>query len=98
MNYDLKRAAELIEEQTCYKGRDAENLASRIPNLHPSLKVCVEAWLEGKEPNYIFEDISLSYIRKKENTPYILALFTLSTLMKHPELIGTYIEMEYYLK
>lgn len=85
--YDIEKAKELILSEG-YEGPILANArAENIRKLHPDVWPAVKAWLNGEYLEREYQGITFELIMKKEKTTYIDAIFCMSTLMKHPEII-----------
>ena len=98
MNYDKEKAKELIKKEMRCNNSDAERLAHRIQYLHPSLEPYVQLWLNGKNEEYSFHGVSTTIIMEKERCSYIIALYRMSSLIKNPHFIDSYLKRELYIQ
>ena len=98
MNYDKEKAKELIKKEMGCNNSDAERLAERIQYLHPSLEPYVQSWLNGENKECTFNNVSTTIIMNKEKCSYILALYSMSTLIENPHLIESYLEMDFIIQ
>lgn len=92
LDIDLEKAAKLIEIETNSRPILANVMAKQLTAVHEDLYPIVEAWLNGERPDFQFQDISISYIQNREKGPYVSSIFTMSTLLKNPEMIKGYKE------
>lgn len=83
--YDVEKAKELLIAEGSHGRGLSEVVANNIANLHPDLWPAVTAWLNGEFTEYEFQGITLTQVMNKEKTSYINAIFSMSSLIKHPE-------------
>ena len=87
---NLQTATEKISNETNCTKAIAEKMAHQLQHVNEALSPCVEAWLIGEEIDFTFNTIALSEIIEKEKTPYVHAIFRMSTLIDNPEWVEHY--------
>lgn len=92
LNIDIDKATEKIEKELNLQPKTAAIMAKNLFNLHENLFPIIEGWLEGKCEDVEFNGITMSYIMKKEKTPFIDAVFSMSYLIENPDKIDFYKE------
>ena len=90
MKINLQFATEKIANETQCGIQIAEKMAHQLQNVNEELVSCVEAWLLGEERDFTFKTVTLFEIIKKEETPYIHAVFRMNTLINNPEWVEHY--------
>lgn len=92
LNIDVEKAAKKMETELSLRPMTALIMAKNLFNLHEDLFPVIEKWYEGTRVEIEFNGITLDYIMKKERTPYIDAVYTMSWLMENPNRIDFYKE------
>lgn len=83
LNIDIEKAKRKIMEETNSSYDMACSIAEQFKTYHPALFPVIEAWLNGEEPEFEFEGITLSYIKeKKHSNNYLTTFSTMSLLLK----------------
>ena len=90
LNINIDKAAEKIAKEKHISINSAYSDAKALKNYHPDLFPIIEAWLSGEEREFEFQDISLSYIMKKQNCCYISSLSRMSVLLEDPDSVERY--------
>ena len=91
MAMKLSIAAEKIADETGVDMETAEVMAKQLQKLHPDLKGVAEAWYQGREIGFALDDITLDTIREKEGGAYVNAIFSMSALLKNPDMAKGYL-------
>ena len=76
------------EEHEGYEG--ARLIYNMLRDVPEQLKPCVVAWITNQYVDFMIGSLSLSVIMKTENTNYLDAILTMSTLIVDPDLIPVY--------
>lgn len=87
---DILKLQKKIEKET-HDTKYSKNLVRALCNAPESFQQVVDDWIEGKENEYIFNGITLSYIREKEKCSYLNALLRMQLLIADPTSIDMYI-------
>ena len=86
---DLNLLAEKILEQG-EEPEIASNCARAFMNSPSSFLGVLEKWVSGEQPDYEYNDISLSFIQEKEKCSYYAALLRMQLLLGSPSLAKGY--------
>lgn len=83
LNVDIEKAIKRIYEEVYKKKNDelACITAMRLKNYHADLFPVIESWVNGEEPEFEFQGITLSKIMEKEKCGYFSALTFMSLLL-----------------
>lgn len=95
---DLEKLKNMIIEQTNRTEHLTELMIQNIANLDPRLLAIFKDWYDGKSIEFSYRNISLNRIKEKEKCSDIDAIFSMSTLLKNPEMLETYKEFDFRKK
>lgn len=91
IDFDVEKAAKKIRAEYSCSEDIANTMANQLKKVKsPELDVYVEGWLNGKNIPFEFFGITSDYMMEKEHDLYLGAIFSMSVLFKHPELIESY--------
>jgi len=86
--------SEKIADETGTDMETAEVMARQLQKIHPDLKGVVEAWYQGKEIGFTLDGITMDIIREKEGGAYVNAIFSMSVLLKNPDMAKGYLSWQ----
>lgn len=92
--FDHIRLINKLQEEFKYSKEEAKNINERIANIHVNLQESLNLWInENRISTFSFEGITFDFIMKKKNTNFINSVFTMSTLIKNPDMIEHFKQM-----
>ena len=87
---DIKESAAKIAEITGATSEAAMKTAKQLEKIHPDLADVVSSWLEGEDSEFEVHGVTLKKIMSSNRCSYLDAVFTMSTILKEPELAAVY--------
>ena len=91
---DINKIATRIADTTGKSMPAAHRMASQLVNAPSELQSLIVAWCDGNELPFEYNGITLELIMSKEGGSYIGALFSMWSLMEHPEFVSNYRDMD----
>jgi hypothetical protein len=96
---DKGRLIKAVIERLNLNKYEAEKLCERIEVLHEDLDEVINMWIAAGEISpYSVEGITIQDIMTKEKCNFIRALFSMSVLIKNPQLAARYNELKFDLE
>ena len=90
---DLERVRKKLLET--YSDEQADRLLHAITLIDSRLSPCISNWLNGHEMPFSYGEVSIMMIREKEEVGYLQALIKMDVLLKNPDLLNLYPEMDF---
>jgi len=90
MDMEMSELATKIAAVTGKEIDDATKMAEQLEKVHPDLAAVVTSWLEGEETEFEAHGVTIKRIMSSNRCSYLDAIFTMSTILKEPELAAVY--------
>ena len=90
----LENVAKKIVREVGCDITTAQRMADQLAKVHDDLRPVISSWLKDDFIGFEFEGVSLEMIMKKENAPYIKAIFSMSALLNNPQFAAMYSDMK----
>ena len=91
IDFDIEKATKKIQDECSCSEDMAGAMVNQLKKVKsPEMDMYVIGWLNGENPPFEFFGLTSDYMMKKERDSYLGAIFSMSMLLKNPDLIESY--------